>query len=454
MTTVVDTSPVEARRQAIRREAENLLMNARAQGRSELTEPETVRYQAMLADLRDLGGEIERRNQANATITNLGARLAARNPSTRNTAMLDQLTYRRDNGHSYLRDLMRVSTNTDDGGESRRRLAAHADEARSNPAFQQTLMEKRDISTATGEAGYFVPPAWYVDQYAEYARPGRPFADIITRQPLPGGTNSINVPRIVAGTATGVQYPENTVVVEQDLADSFINAQVRTIAGAQQISQQLLDQSPVPMDEVVLNDLAGAWAVNVDRQVLYGSGSGGEVLGATRWPGIQTVTVADQTIGRLYAALANAINLIWSQRFAAPTAIVMHPRRWAAILAALDVNQRPLFLPEAGQGQLMNAMGVMSNVEPQALVGRALGLPIYTDASLLTNLGYGSNHDSIFVLRAQDIVIFESGLRARVTPEPLAKQLTVLVVVYSYLALAVRYPASIVEVSGFLPPTF
>jgi hypothetical protein len=133
----------------------------------------------------------------------------------------------------------------------------------------------------------------------------------------------------------------------------------------------------------------------------------------------------------------------------------MHPSRWAWLLSRLDQNDRPLFLPEANYPQ--NATGIMANVEPQDLVGRVLGLPIFTDAVLSTSLGGDSGvgtEDSIFVLRAQDIVLYESGVRARVMPEPLAQTLSVLVQLYSYLALAVRFPASIVELTGLSAPVF
>jgi hypothetical protein len=91
------------------------------------------------------------------------------------------------------------------------------------------------------------------------------------------------------------------------------------------------------------------------------------------------------------------------------------------------------------------------------VVGRALGLPILTDANVATTLGSGSptgNEDPIYVLRAQDVVLYESGVRARVLPEPLAQSLAVLIQLYSYCALAVRYPASIVEITGLPAPTF
>ena len=56
--------------------------------------------------------------------------------------------------------------------------------------------------------------------------------------------------------------------------------------------------------------------------------------------------------------------------------------------------------------------------------------------------------------RIPQLPLYESGVRARVMPEPLAQTLSVLVQLYSYLALAVRFPASIVELTGLSAPVF
>jgi hypothetical protein len=54
-----------------------------------------------------------------------------------------------------------------------------------------------------------------------------------------------------------------------------------------------------------------------------------------------------------------------------------------------------------------------------------------------------------------DIVLWESGIRARVLPETKAQNLTVLLQIYSYLAFsAARYPQSVIEITGLTAPTF
>jgi len=59
------------------------------------------------------------------------------------------------------------------------------------------------------------------------------------------------------------------------------------------------------------------------------------------------------------------------------------------------------------------------------------------------------------VMRSSDLILWESGIRARVLPETRAANLTVLLQVYNYLAFtAARYPQSVVQITGLTAPTF
>lgn len=167
----------------------------------------------------------------------------------------------RPGGTSYLRDLARIAVNADDTNESRRRLSEHAAE-----------LESRDLSRVDGSGGYAVPPAWLMDQYIGLPRAGRAFANLCQRQPLPGGTDSINIPKVLRGTSTAVQAADNQPVVQTDLTDTSINAPVRTIAGQQSVALQLIDQSPIAFDEVIFNDLTADHDRELDRQVISGTG--------------------------------------------------------------------------------------------------------------------------------------------------------------------------------------
>ncbi len=301
-----------------------------------------------------------------------------------------------------------------------------------------------------------MPPAWLVDQYIPLARAGRAWANLLQNQPLPGGTDSINIPRISTGTATAIQTADNQPVQQTDMTDSAINAPVQTLAGQQSLAIQLIDQSPIAFDEVIFRDLVADHATKVDLQCLAGTGTNGQVLGVMNTAGIQTVAVSAVTLQGTYSAIANAIQKVHVNRFLPPTAIAMHPRRWGWFLSLLDTQQRPLFLPAANGP--FNAAGLLDNVASQQVVGHMHGLPVITDPNFATT--YGSEtptgtEDVIIVARTSDIVLWESGIRARVLPEPKAQNLEIILQVYSYLAhTAARYPASICTVTGLTPPSF
>jgi hypothetical protein len=53
--------------------------------------------------------------------------------------------------------------------------------------------------------------------------------------------DSINIPKILSGTAVGIQTADNEPVTDVDLTATFINAPVRSISGQQGVAIQLLD---------------------------------------------------------------------------------------------------------------------------------------------------------------------------------------------------------------------
>ena len=166
-------------------------------------------------------------------------------------------------------------------GTARQRLDRHAVDV-------ATMPEYRDLNRTDGTGGYAIPPLWMMEQFLELARPGRVFANLVTSQMLPGGTDSINIPRLLTGTATAVQTADNQPVAEVDLTDAFINAPVRTIAGQQDLAIQLIDQSPIAFDEIVFRDLVADYAAKLNAQCLAGTGAAGQVLGMHGTPNIET----------------------------------------------------------------------------------------------------------------------------------------------------------------------
>lgn len=425
------------------------------EGRKDLNESEDSEFQVLTASIRELDEQIATRD---ARITELAeeekragdAALAFRRAEVTSTQVRvnnEARMYEKGNGRSYLQDLIKLQVNGD--AEARARLDRHAAEVRVDPEY-------RDLNRTDTTGGYFVPPVW-LSEYVELARAGRPTANLVTNLPLPPGTDSINIPKISTGTATAIQAADNSAVQETDLADTYVQANVKTIAGQQDLAIQLIDQSPFNFDQVVFADLAADYATKVNVQVLSGSNSGNEVKGILSATGINTVTYTDTTptVAEFYSKVADAVQKVHTNRFMEPQVIVMHPRRWAWLLAATDTTGRPLVVP-AGQGP-NNSVASFAGAVSQRVVGDLQGLPVVTDPSIPTTDGTGTNEDVVIVMRASDCLLYESALRTRVLPDVGSGTLTVRLQVYGYLAFtAERLPKGITKVTGtgMAAPTF
>ncbi len=424
------------RKQADRR---SIVDAAKRENRSnKLTDQQDAEFRSLSSDIEEIETRIEeiteddrRMQTANAAAARVGLGLAGPRSAV----------YGPENRASYFGDLTAVSRQTADGA-ARDRLA-------------QYDMEQRDLNRADGSGGQFVPPAYLLNDVVGAPRPGRVTADLMTRRPLPPGTDVINIPKILTGTATAIQPADNDPVQEVDLTDTTIAAPVRTIAGQQDVALQLLDQSPVNFDEVIIRDLLADYARRLGLQVLTGTGATGQLLGVQNVVGVEVVTwtSAAPAAVEFQKRVADAVSRIAGAIYSPPNAVVMHPRRWAWLLIQNDTSNRPLIVPEA-QGP-SNAQGVLAG-GAEGRVGTFAGLPVYVDSNIATNAGAGLNEDRVLVLNTAETLLFESQIRTRVLPEVLSGTLTVRVQIYGYAAMATRQAKSVAVISGtgLTPPVF
>ncbi|MET9301778.1 phage major capsid protein [Micromonospora aurantiaca] len=351
--------------------------------------------------------------------------------------------YRKKGENSYFRDLFRAQHMNN--RESVERLAR-------NDRAMADNTEYRALTTVDGAGGDFVPPLWMVQDFINLARAGRVVADQVRQQSLPAGTDTISLPRLATGTATAEQSTQNTAVQNTDATTSSVSANVATIAGQQVISQQLLDQSPVNMDDVLLADLAADYAIKLDTFVISNNATNKVGLLSVSGNSV-TYTDASPTVGELWAKIADAIQQIHTNRLMPPDKIFMHPRRWAWFTAALDTAGRPLI----GANNAQNAIGSSGAPTSQGWVANIQGLDVYIDPNIPINLGTGTNEDRIIVLRSTDTILYEGSPRSETFRETKADQLSVLLRFYNYAALhASRLPKSVSVISGtgLVTPTF
>jgi HK97 family phage major capsid protein len=357
-------------------------------------------------------------------------------------------------GRSYFRDLYLAKRQGDrDAMERLRRndkMVAAEIQERARKGDRRA--EQRALSTTNGAGGELVPPLWLEDEFVKLARPGRVTADRVVPGDVPPGTDSINIPKMLTGTAVAVQATQNSGVQQTDATTGSVASPVITLAGGQTIAMQLVEQSPLNVDDLILGDLAADYAQKLDVQVLSGSGSSGQATGLLTLSGTNSIAWTQATpalggAGGMYSSLGAAISAIHTTRYQPPNCIVMHPRRWAWALAQSDSSNRPMVVPQ-GQGPF-NAAGQPGAIAAEGYVGEMLGLPVYADANLPTNLGTGTNQDVILVMRASDVFLWEGNVRAEAFEQTYAQQLSLFVRLYNYVSFQPgRYPKAIAAVTG------
>ena len=451
----------------------------------------------------------------------LAAKASQGSPSV--SIVNEEKIYRRqegsDRGVSYFRDLAAVSPNIQslglmaDGSGAADRLRRHAEEMdvempkraeeRERRARSQADAAEREFRSSfapgmvrrggleaspferrvnpnrtDGQGGYFVPPLWLIDEYLPYLRAGRPTANLCRQMDLPPGTDSINVPRIKSPTQVLPQQADAAAVASKDYTDEAVQANVKTLAGQEDVAIQLIEQSPGQIvDRVIMEDLLADYNRLVDRQVLYSpSGSttslnAGEIMGLfpkTNWgvgaPYECLETNIEGTNGEIPAIAFNGLlgalaSKVSYNRFdLTQLHFVMHPRRWFWFATIGDGEKGKLGRPLVNAADFPNYNNAALEANPapfEGLVGRVpFGPNVYIDGNIPTTvreLGVYSttgSEDYVMAAKFDDLWLFEGDLRTRVLPEVLSGTLEIRYQVFNYVAFLLRYPQSVAFGTG------
>ena len=440
------------RRDAVKVEMDAILEAVAVENRTDLTEDESAKVDTLVEESRSLDSKIEKLTaQAAADTKASEARSAyadvAMPKGTATTKITSEArTYSANNADvSFVKDAFTAKFSNDYAAQER--LARHT---------REEEVERRSVGT--GNFAGLVIPQYLVDLAAPLARAGRPTADFATnKMALPPAGMTLNISRMTTGTSTAVQAAENDAVSNTNADDTLLTVNVRTIAGQQDISKQAIERG-TGIDQFIIQDLIRGWHTTLDYQILNGTGASGQILGLNDTPGVTNVvyTDASPTVAELYPKLADAYQSVQTDAFMNPTHWVMHPRRLAFLLAAVDLAGRPLVVPT-----LNGPMNAYATGAGQAYYGNSgyslMGLPIIADANVRTD--FDGDQDRIYCVTAPEFHLWEQAgspfaLNFDATG---AGSLTIKSVVYGYAAAtAGRYPGAFSYVSGtgLAAPTF
>ncbi len=510
----------------LRAKRETVFTEMQSLSATAMTAENKARFAVLDAEIGELDGELELRGRqaereqraaaAKAASGNTGAKAGEQHSGW--SVGAEPMIYGRASGHSYFLDMARVSGKRGDGDgglhAAEERLSRHTaelrvelparQERRTKAAFeafeksfetgspaerraQATAManmqrqgispfERRAMSRVDGSGGYLVPPLWLIDELVPYLRAGRDFANLWRGMPLPGGTDSINLPRITVGSATGPQAADGGDLSSRDMTDNFVNAPARTIAGQEDVSIQLLDQSPIAFDELIFQDLAADYNSQLSGQCFVGSGTGGQILGV--WPGgtisnangiyipntnntaLQTWTngggATPSVTNSVFQASGQMLSVIARTRLRPPTHWVWHPWLWYSLMTQVDTAGRPLVVPGTPNNVGFNQAAIDDD-GPVASgpVGYYMGLPVVLDPNVpvtfpasggttpqITTISQGqfaaSPGSGVFTPMLcglwDDLFLWEGDMHTRALTEVLSGTLQIRFQLYAYVA--------------------
>lgn len=406
------------------------------------------------ANVAALAKEIEKLDERIAQVTDIETRKAAAaelarrvdgsKVETREAAPArvtrEERTYRPDGEFSFIRDAFAAQVLGD--FDAQQRIARHQQEER---------IEKRDVTSANF-AGLVVPQ-FLTGLAAPFARAGRPFMDVSRKHQLPANGLTLSISKVTTGTAVAVQT-EGAAVQETNMDDTKLDVDVVTVAGQQNVSRQALERG-TGIDSLVMNDLVSAYHTQLD--LLNVTTSTTSLTNTITQ--VVTYTDGSPTVGELYPKILDGVQRIQTNYFAGPNFILMHPRRLAWILAAVDSQNRPLAVPT--QNGPTNAIAVGDGSVVYGNSGYSIaGLPVITDANVKTNAGEANNQDFIIIGNTQESHLWETsnGSPFMLRFEDVkSAELEVKMVVYGYSAYtANRYPNAfaIISGTGLVAPTF
>lgn len=426
------------KRNTILDKAEAIVAAATAEAR-ELTTEENTEVEAALTEVRALNDDIKKHEELEKRSAEAAA-LRKENHIAPAVVKNEARTYTPESGSSFIADAFAAQFNNDFAAQER--LARHMNEER---------VERRDVTSANF-AGLIVPQ-FLTDLAAPFARAGRPFMDVSRKHPLPQSGLTISISKVTTGSATAVQT-EGAAVQETNMDDTKLDISVVTIAGQQNVSRQAIERG-TNVDSLVMADLVSAYHTNLDS--LFVTTSATSLTNVISQ--VITYTDASPTVAELYPKILDGVQRIQTNFFGGPNFILMHPRRLAFILAAVDSTNRPLAVPTPNGPMNAFATGAGSVVYGNSGYSIA-GLPVITDANVTTTNGAGNNEDVIIIGNSQESHLWEQGDGSPMMlrfEQPKSQELDITMIVYGYAAYtANRYPNAFALIggTGLVTPTF
>lgn len=454
----VEQEQAEKKRDRAIAEVKSILAKARQDGRANLTPEEDADCNAAFArrdqakqELVGIGQKRANAERAKKAEEEIEVGLVERRADPKTTAPkpaydrvarvgAEERTYHKGNargGGPFIRDVVSQFLYRD--LEAEQRLARHMQEER----VERGQYLQRAVGT--GAFAGLTVPQYLTEMYAPAVAARRPFADAMTRLPLPEQGMTVNISRITTATSAALQSSENAAVSETNMDDTLLTENVQTAAGQQTLSRQAIDRG-TGIEDVVMMDLQRRYATVLDSTIINQATTGLLAVATD-----VAYTDASPTGAELYPKILEAMSgseaALLGQ--AEPNLVVMHSRRWYWLSSQMSSTW-----PLIGQPNIPDRNIGVNFAERYGSGFRGLlpnGAAVIVDNNMPTNLGAGTNEDSVVIVPTDESFLWEDPdapqfIRAE---QAAAANLGVLLVLYGYFAYTLRrFSNSHQEVTG------
>ena len=224
---------------------------------------------------------------------------------------------------------------------------------------------------------------------------------------LPMKSNTLTIPKAVTG-AQAYWVAEATAPPQSDMTFEQITLTAKKVAAYTVLSQELLEDSSPAVDRIIMDNLAKALAVEMDKEFLLGDGT--NITGIVSTSGVNIVhgnafnSNGDLTIDAIIEAKKKIEEN--TKGNIKPNAIVMHPAVYYKLMRQAK---------DTTGVYLWNTQGLTANL-PDTL----LGMKVFLTTTIPIDLAGGSgNNDSLVIVGdfKQALIGERRGITIKVTAE-------------------------------------
>lgn len=443
----------------------------------------------ILAENRDLTDDEEsRRVELRSTVERIDARIAEVREENERAAKLAEIrsglpagdsvvrseprTYGEGSAHSYFADLAWAAMPGDAHfRDANERLSAHGremvrdavndsevraqvvrkarahyrgDESRARQFINQ--VESRAMDTTAASGGSFVTPQYLVEEYAAYRQFGRSFINETNLHPLPDYGMTVYLPAVQNPAGVVAQPSQGNAVNENDPTAGYLSSNLTTEAGQITLSQQLLDRAGpgIQFDRIAFDQLMRSYNSTVDAATITAALSAAGTVTDNDTTG-SAITDFYKDVAQAGSQMETAAGTVLS-----PDHIYVSPTEWNYLGSRVDSQGRPLVVPSYAGVFNAIAAGSSGKPMPEGDTGyEVLGSRIIKDGNIPTvTAGTNPTQTQVIVAHMPEVWVWEGDLVPRTLPQTLAGNLQVLLQVYAYWALIVRYPKAVQQITG------